>query len=64
MLDHLLVDGLEIMQLFNLKEGKEIGILKDAIKDAILDGEVKNNKKDALIFIIKKAKEINLTPVK
>ena len=58
------VDGLEIMQLFNLKEGKEIGILKDAIKDAILDGEVKNNKKDALIFIIKKAKEINLTPVK
>ena len=58
------VDGLEIMQLFNLKEGKEIGILKDAIKDAILDGEVKNNKKDALIFIIKKAKDINLTPVK
>ena len=52
------------MQLFNLKEGKKIGILKDAIKDAILDGEVKNNKKDALIFIIKKAKEINLTPVK
>ena len=58
------VDGLEIMQLFNLKEGKEIGILKTAIKDAILDGEVKNNKEDALMFIIKKAKELNLTPVK
>ena len=58
------VDGLEIMQLFNLKEGKEIGILKTAIKDAILDGEVKNDKEDALMFIIKKAKELNLTPVK
>jgi hypothetical protein len=58
------VDGLEIMQLFNLKEGKEIGILKTAIKDAILDGEVKNAKEDALMFIIKKAKELNLTPVK
>ncbi len=58
------VDGLEIMQLFNLTEGKEIGILKTAIKDAILDGEVKNNKEDALMFIIKKAKELNLTPVK
>ena len=58
------IDGLEIMQLFNIQAGREIGILKNAIKDAILDGEVKNNREDALKFIIKKGKEINLTPIK
>ena len=58
------INGLEIMQLFNLKEGKKIGILKTAIKDAILDGKVKNNKEDALTFIIKKARELNLRLVK
>ena len=58
------IDGLEIMQLFNINAGREIGILKNAIKDAILDGEVKNNREDALKFIIKKGKEINLTPIK
>ena len=58
------IDGLEIMQLFNINAGREIGILKNAIKDAILDGKVKNNREDALKFIIKKGKEINLTPIK
>ncbi len=58
------IDGLEIMKLFNINAGREIGILKNAIKDAILDGEVKNNREDALKFIIKKGKEINLTPIK
>ena len=58
------IDGLEIMQLFNIQAGREIGILKNAIKDAILDGEVKNNREDALKFIIKKGEEINLTPIK
>ena len=45
------------MKLFNIKACKEIGILKAAIKEAILDGEVKNNKKEALKYIIIKAKE-------
>ena len=57
------IDGLEIMQLFNIQAGKEIGILKNAIKDAILDGKIKNNKKEALKFIIKTAKKLNLEPV-
>ena len=56
------IDGLEIMRLFNIHAGREIGILKNAIKDAILDGEIKNDKKEALNFIIKKAKELNLKP--
>ena len=58
------VNGEEIMNLFSLSAGKEIGILKNAIKDAILDGTIKNKKKDALEFIISKAKELNLTPLK
>jgi len=58
------IDGLEIMQLFNIQAGREIGFLKNAVKDAILDGEVKNNREEALKFIIKKGKEINLTAIK
>ena len=51
------------MQLFNIQPGKEIGILKNAIKDAILDGKIKNDKEEALKFIIKTAKKLNLQPV-
>jgi len=58
------IDGLEIMKLFNIQTGKEIGILKSAIKEAILDGKIKNNKKEALKFIIKQAKNLNLHPLK
>ena len=57
------IDGLEIMKLFNIQTGKEIGILKSAIKEAILDGKIKNNKKEALKFIIKQAKNLNLHPI-
>jgi tRNA nucleotidyltransferase/poly(A) polymerase len=57
------VNGEEIMDLFALSAGKEIGILKNSIKDAILDGTIKNEKEEALAFIIAKAKELNLTPV-
>ena len=54
------INGIEIMQLFNIKAGKEIGILKKSIKDAILDGKIENNRDEALKFIYKKAKELNL----
>ena len=54
------INGIEIMQLFNIKAGKEIGILKKSIKDAILDGKIENNRNEALKFIYKKAKELNL----
>ena len=57
------INGLEIMKLFNIEAGREIGILKNAIKDAILDGKIKNNKKEARKFIIKKAEKLNLYPV-
>ena len=48
------------MKLFKIKSGKEIGLLKKLIKDAILDGDVKNNKKDALLFLNKKAEEFKI----
>tara|TARA_B100000902_G_scaffold10794_1_gene13202 strand:+ start:2888 stop:4309 length:1422 start_codon:yes stop_codon:yes gene_type:complete len=57
------INGKEIMEIFNIRAGKKIGILKNAIKEAILDGKVKNNKKDALKFIIEKGKELKLNPI-
>jgi poly(A) polymerase len=58
------IDGLEIMHIFNIQKGKEIGILKNAIKNAILDGRINNNKDEALKFLINIAKKLNLQPAK
>ncbi|MFM1807438.1 MAG: hypothetical protein RLZZ242_163 [Bacteroidota bacterium] len=58
------VDGSEIMSLFNLKPGREIGILKEAIKEAILEGEIANDYNEAKLFMLKKAAELGLKPVK
>ena len=57
------VDGKVIMKTFNLKPCREIGIIKNAIKEAILDGVIKNNYEEAYEFMLKKAKEIGLEPV-
>ncbi len=56
------VDGNEIMELFNLPPGQEVGLLKSAIKDAILDGVIPNERDAAYQFMLEKAKEMNLTP--
>lgn len=58
------IDGHEIMQIFELKAGREIGILKNSLKEAILDGEVKNNYNDALSFVIRKGQDMGLKPIK
>jgi len=55
------VDGIEIMQLFNLQPSKPVGILKDALKDAILDGEIPNTREAALDYLKEKAKEIGIS---
>lgn len=52
------IGGDEIMQLYNLVPGREIGILKNALKDAILDGEVENNYDSAKKFLDRKFNEI------
>lgn len=54
------IDGNEIMKLFGIGAGREIGILKSALKEAILDGEIKNNYEDALKFVLHKGREIGL----
>ena len=54
------VDGEEIMRIFNLHPCKEIGTLKSALKDAILDGHVPNEHEAALKFIMKRAEKIGL----
>jgi len=56
------INGDEIMDFFGIKAGKEIGMIKNAIKEAILDGEIKNEKKEAMDFMIKKGAEISLSP--
>ena len=53
------VKGEEIMKLYGLKPGKEIGILKNALKDAILDGLVENNFESAKNFLDKKFEELS-----
>ena len=52
------VSGEEIMSLFNLPPCKKVGDLKNALKDAILDGVILNDREDALIFLSQKLKEI------
>lgn len=54
------VSGEIIMKRFNLKPCKEIGLIKEAIKEAILEGEIPNEYEPAYALMIKKAKEIGL----
>lgn len=53
------VSGEEIMQIFNLPPCKKVGDLKNALKDAILDGIIPNDRELALVFLKDKAKELS-----
>lgn len=58
------INGEMIMEIFGLNPSKPVGIIKDAIKDAILDGVIPNNYDDAYEFMLAKANELNIKPVK
>jgi len=57
------VKGEEIMKMYNLPPSREVGTLKNAIKEAILEGEIRNDYQEALSYLHKKAKELGLKPV-
>jgi tRNA nucleotidyltransferase (CCA-adding enzyme) len=54
------ISGEEIIKTFNLKPSKEIGIIKDAIKEAILEGKIPNEYFPAKKFMLQKGEELGL----
>ena len=54
------IDGNEIMELFHLKPSREVGILKQYLKDAVLDNRVENEREPLMQLLMQKAKEMKL----
>jgi poly(A) polymerase len=57
------VTGIDIMELFGIKEGREVGIIKNQIREAILEGEIPNSREAAINYTITKGEEIGLKVV-
>ena len=54
------IDGNEIMEMFHLKPCREVGALKQCLKDAVLDNKVENEREPLMQLLMKKAKEMGL----
>lgn len=54
------ITGEHIMQTFNIKAGREVGIIKNAIREAILDGIIKNDYEEAHQFMLKEGEKLGL----
>ena len=55
------IDGNEIMEMFHLKPSREVGELKQYLKDAVLDNRVENEREPLMALLMDKAKEMNLS---
>lgn len=58
------IDGNEIMQIFDLKPSREVGVLKQYLKDAVLDNQVPNEREPLMQLLMQKAKELGINNVK
>jgi poly(A) polymerase len=57
------ISGNDIMETFGLEAGKEVGLIKNAIREAILEGEITNDYQEAFNFMLNQAKQMGLNPV-
>ncbi len=57
------ISGALIMETFDLRPCREIGLIKDSIKEAILDGKIANNYEEAYDFMLEKAKKLGFSKV-
>ena len=55
------IDGNEIMEMFHLKPSRQVGDLKKALKDAVLDNRVENEREALMQLLMEKAKKMGLT---
>ena len=58
------IDGTAIMETFGIAEGRQVGIIKNAIREAILDGVIGNNFAEAYAFMTEEGKKLGLSVVK
>jgi len=58
------VSGEDIMRAFNISAGRDVGTIKTQIREAILEGEIKNTKEQAYEYMLEKGKAMGLIPVK
>ena len=57
------IDGNEIMEMFHLKPSREVGVLKQYLKDAVLDNKVENEREPLMRLLLEKAREMGLVSV-
>ena len=57
------ITGEMIMQIFNITPSKQVGLIKDAIREAILDGDIANDYDAAYVFMLKEGAKLGLFPI-